>query len=251
MWSAGELREYFRFDIARLRMAAGRLQQVDDQLKKLRSRLEARAIELAIEADGGPPGDGGEDGSIGEIRVVTLRAAQAQATAELARRSALQEVLGHYQVGALPLIATMAVTRWIDALVSSVESGPRSQREALAKGHIDAGRIAHRMLATLRRRAGLRSGCGQLVCALVVAELSPRDLDELLSDQIEDGWVRALSARGVHSDKDAFNAVSAALREASRLLERMASQAEAACLALMKEESLLETRVKEGLKQRI
>lgn len=169
---------------------------------------------------------------LGPVDRVPLRAAQAQATAELARRAALREVLRHS--GALSLVAAMAVSRWVEAILASAGgAGDVERRVSMAKGHIDAGRLAHRMLATLRRGRGLRSGCGQLVCAVVVAELASPGIEEFLAEQIDDGWVRALAARGVHDDRGVLAAASAALRQGAELLEGMAEGAEPAARELV------------------
>lgn len=246
---ARELRDQFRFEITRLRVAAQRLQTVDERLRDLRIRLEQRAIELSNEADGGPPDAIGGGYEEGDVQVVTLRAAQAQATAELARKSALGEVLRH--TGALSLVVSMAVSRWIDAILTSLapvvgdkfSHEEASRREALVRSHLHAGRLAHRMLMTLRRKSGLRSGCGLVVCSLVVAELAPPDLEPFLEEQIDEGWRRAQTARGVRSEQQAREAISAALREGAYLLERMATKAEAAAQQLVIEESSVESKV--------
>lgn len=263
MTSAAAIRHHLRFDVARLRAAACRLQAVDGDLRTLRARLEARARALAAEADGEPaPRLDAEEPE--EVGLTALRVAQAQATAELARRATLGEVLRH--ADAFSLIATMAVARWIDTLVSSLPPANRvssphreapgtalpadlERRAALAKGHIDAGRIAHRMLASLKRRAGLRSGCGQLVCAVVVAELAPADLQEYLDEQIEEGFVRALKARGVKEPADAMAAASAALREGARLLESMTARAAPAAEALLAQAAVVEERIESVMRR--
>lgn len=243
---AASIRDHLRFDVARLRTAAARLESVDGQLRTLRHQLEARARDLADEADG-ELSPCGEDEQ-GPIHVVPLRTAQAQATAALARRAALRDVLAHS--GALSLVAAMAVARWVQAILTlSTREGQGSpeRREALAKGHVDAGRLAHRMLATLRRGAGLRSGCGQLTCAVVVAELAPGDLQEFLDEQIEEGLSRALNARRVKSGEAALGAASAALRTGARLLERMAERAEPAVQDLVRRAERVEDDVAAGL----
>ena len=240
------IRHYLRFDVARLRASTVRLQSVHSTLQTLRERLEARAGLLAREATEawnpapGQPSPG--------VTALPVRTAQAQATAELARRAALGEVLRHS--GALPLIATMAVARWVEAILNGLPSTELSleKRAALAKGHIDAGRLAHRMLATLRPRAGLRSGCGQLVCAVVVAELAPPDLEAFVAEEIEDGWVRALGARGVLNEDDALRAASCAVREACRLLESMTARAAPAAAELVEQAEEVEARVARELR---
>ncbi len=237
MHRAEQIRDHLRFDVARLARAAERLKTVDAQLRRLRGKLEQRAFTLA--EDGvNPRGSAGLDAA-------PIRSAQAQATADLARRAALGDVLRHS--GALPLVASMAVSRWVDAIRVLPGEGSRNRRIAAAKGHIDAGRIAHRMLATLRSRSGVRSGCGQLVCAVVVAELSPPDLCSFCSEQVEEGWERALAARDIHDEDSALGAASAALREGARLLESMARRAELAVGSLLEQAEAVEARVARDL----
>lgn len=239
-----DVRHHLRFDVARLRSAALRVQAVDDQLRGLRRRLEARAGVLRDEADGESAyHDAPEPGPVDPT---PLRNAQAQATAELARRAALREVLRHSS--AFSLVAAMAVSRWVQAIVSSAAGGASLERQiSSAKGHIDAGRLAHRMLVTLRRGRGLRSGCGQLVCAVVVAELTPPELSEFLAEEIEEGLGRALTARGVRSHADALAAASAALRQGAKLLEGMAERAEPAALDLVTRADAVEGEVERRL----
>lgn len=247
MGSAETLRHHLRFDVRRLQSAALRLQSVDATLRSLKDRLQERAVRLTAEAGGEPCAPAGDEEDW--EHPVALRTAQAQAMADLARRATLREVLR--QAGALSLVATMAVARWIEALVLSTEEGAEgdlARRQAQAKGHIDAGRIAHRMLATLRSRAGLRSGCGQLVCAVVVAEMTPPDLAEFLNEEIEEGYTRALNARGVDDEAGVLTAASAALREGARLLERMAARAEPAAQVLLDKAQTLESDVARSIR---
>lgn len=249
MRSAEAVRHHLRFDVARLRAAAARLQGVDDGLRGLRFRLEARARILTDEADGEPCPRSEEDPGH-ELDIVPLRTAQAQATAALARRAALGEVLAHS--GALSLVAAMAVSRWVQAVLTLSETRriPAERLNTLAKGHVDAGRLAHRMLATLRSKAGLRSGCGQLACAVVVAELAPCEASEFLDEQIEEGLARALHARGVRDEAHALSAASAAIREGARLLERMAERAEPAAEDLLSRAERVEADVEAKLRIR-
>lgn len=240
MTDAATLRAYFRLDVARLRRSARRLRDVDGALRELKRRLEYRTVQLRDEARRAETG--AEDGP-GPVATLPIRNAQAQATAELARRAALGEVLRH--ASALSLVSTMAVARWVEAVEGQLpeSGGSERRRRALAKGHIDAGRIAHRTLVSLRRRAGLRSGCGQLACAVVVAELAPPDLGPFLDEQIEEGYQRALRARGVHRPDDALAAVAAALREGTRLLDRMVASAAPAAEDLLRQADEVEARV--------
>lgn len=252
MSRAEAIRHQLRFDVARLGQAAARLQGVDDGLRALKHRLEARSRVLRDEAAGVAEPLEPEPAL---CPVTPIRSAQAQATAELARRAALGEVLRH--AGTLPLLATMAVSRWLDALQSQLpadaagEDPERHARaQALAKGHIDAGRLAHRMLRTMRRGTGMRSGCSQLVASVVVAELAPPALGGFVAEQIEEGMERALRFRGVRAEADALRAASAALREGARLLESMADRAEAAVAQLRDQADAVEDRVAADLAPR-
>lgn len=239
---AAALRARFRLDIARLRQSATKLRTVDGDLRALKHRLERRAAELRDEA--GSASEHHLDDTPGPVSRLPIRMAQAQATAELARRAALGELLRH--ANALALVCTMAVSRWIEAIERPPGEGARSEsrRQALAKGHIDAGRVAHRTLAMLRRGRGLESGCGQLVCALVVSEIAPPGLERYLDEQIEEGFARASRSRG---DEAVYAAVSAALREGARLLESMAERAGPGASELLRQADDIEARVEADL----
>ncbi len=234
---AEEIRHRLRFDVQRLRVAAHRLQAVDETLKALKRRLEIRAANLSSSAKRDAEPEIGGDG------LVHLRFAQAQATAQLAKKATLSEVLRHSS--RIALIASMAVNRWLGAL-GDVGSGARSPSEAMLKGHIDAGRIAHRTLVGLKPRAGLKSGCGQLACAVVVAEFTPESQLSFVEEQIEEGLDRGRRARGIRSDNDVLKAVSAALRVGAELLEKMVESAEPAAQNLLNEAELVEDKVKES-----
>lgn len=230
------VRQRLAFDVERLRGAASRIERVDEALARLKRELEHRATALAGQATSRVLPELGGDG------LFQIRHAQAQATAELARRATLGEVLAHS--GRLALIASMAVSRWVSALA---QLGRSPHAEVVIKGHIDAGRLAHRMLVTLRPQDDLKSGCGQVASAVVVAELVHQDNLAFVSEQIEEGLVRGQSARGVHSPEDVVAAASRALRSAASLLERMAKDAEPAALDLSRRADEVEAEVARAL----
>lgn len=234
--SASTIRATLAFDVQRLRTAARRLDAVDSGLMALKRRLEARATNLTDEARQHVEPEMGGEGA------VPLRYAQAQATAELARRAKLGEVLT--QVGRLSLIASMAVNRWVSALN---KADAKVLPEFVLKGHIDAGRVAHRMLVTLRPRDKLRSGCGQLASSVLVAELVHPDNLAFVEEQIVEGLFRGRNARGLRSDEDVLSAVSRALRAGAKLLERMADKAEPAAQTLAQQAEAVESEVAERL----
>lgn len=233
---AHEVRERLAFDVERLRVAAVRLERVDAALMELRQRLESRAMALAGEAMHQAPPLLGGDGR------AQIRTAQALATAHLARRVALGEVLR--SSSRLSLIVAMAVNRWVSALRSISE---RETSERILRAHIEAGRVAHRLLKILRPKDELRSGVGQLTSAVVVAEFAhPANADDV-ADKIEEGLYRARAARGVRSDDDAVAAASRALRAAAQLVATMADSAEPAVHALLVEAD----GVEEGIASRL
>src|SRR5688572_3327874 len=179
--TAFDVRERLSFDVERLRAAAHRLEGVDARLRDLRKRLEARAAHLAEQA---------KDGVVDDEGGVQIRRSQAHATAHLAKRAALGEVLR--SSSPVSLIAAMAASRWVGALknLASEKTG-----ETTIKAHIEAGRVAHRLLGILKPKGGIRSGTGQLTSAVVVAELAhPANL-VFVEEQIEEGLYRARSAR--------------------------------------------------------
>lgn len=239
MLNAKDIRDRLSFDVGRLRAAGNRMERVDEALRRLKKQLEERAGVLSGEALGrGKPelaGDG----------LVHLRYAQAHATAELARRAALGEVLQHS--GRLALIACMAVSRWIWALRTLEEPGVPV---LVVKGHIDWGRLAHRMLVTLSPKEQLRSGCGQLASAVVVAEFAHEAHAGYVVEQIEEGLDRGRSARGVQDEADAVSAASRALRVSADLLERMLETAEPAARDLALEAETVETAIEAALSGR-
>lgn len=231
-----EVRKRLAFDIERLAAAALRMEQVDAMLSDLKRRLEARATLLCDRATEreAPEIDG--DG------LIHIRYAQAHATAELARRATLGDVLSHK--GRLSLIASMAVARWVNALR---ELHTEPTHESVIKGHIDAGRLAYRTLKVLRRKDGLLSGCGHLTAAVVVADFVHSENAPFIDDELEVALDRAKNARGVHSDEDVVSTASRALRAGADLLERMASHAEPAAAELLSQAEDVEQTVRQGL----
>ena len=236
MFTAPQIRARLAFDVERLRMAARRLESTDRALRRLKQalehRVEALTGEATLESDAEIHGSG----------AVQIRYAQAQATATLARQAALGEVLKH--TGSLSLIASMAVSRWVAALGDLTSL--RVSR-SMIKAHVDAGRIAHRMLATLRPQADLRSGCGQITSAAVVAEFVHPDDLAVVHEQLEDGLHRGRRARGIDSDEDVLAAASRALRAAADLLERMAGRAEPVAADLLARAETVESQVEAEL----
>ena len=238
-FGAEQIRARLSFDVERLRGAARRLESVDRSLVCLKRALENRVEALTGEATAA------SDAEIHGSGSVHIRYAQAQATAHLARRAALGEVLQH--AGRLSLIASMAVSRWVTALV---EVGTSRSSPSVIKAHVDAGRIAHRMLATLRPQADLRSGCGQVSSAAVVAEFVHSDDLPIVFEQLEEGLSRGRRARGIESDDDVMAAASRALRTAAELLERMAKTAEPAAQELLEQADVVEQEVEADLTAR-
>lgn len=227
---AREIRGQLAFDVERLRSAVARVEGIDGTLSSLKTKLVARARTLATEAasDVVMSGDG----------TVQLRRAQAQAIASIASRAALGEVLA--ASSRLSLVTAMAVSRWVGALRAL---SPRPASEVVLRSHIEAGRVAHRLLSIFRPKDQLRSGVGQLVASVVVAELAHADDIVAVDEQLEEGLHRARNARGVRTDDDAIAAASRALRSAAKLLEELADEAEPAARALVAEADTVETRV--------
>src|SRR5258708_3217337 len=117
MKNASEVRSRLHFDVERLRQAAHRLEKIDHQLTSLRRGLETRAAHLAREAMSSGPTHAGEG-------IVQIRRSQAQATAHLAKRAALGEVLR--SSSPLALIAAMAASRWVGSL-RPIEKDPMNE----------------------------------------------------------------------------------------------------------------------------
>lgn len=229
--SASEVRAKLSFDVERLRSAAQRLEGVDANLSDLRSRLEARAAHLAHEAKEQSSDDG-----------VHIRRSQAHATAHLAKRAQLGEVLR--SSSPLSLIAAMAASRWVGALKQLSRA---KTSETTIRAHIEAGRVAHRLLGVLKPRGGLRSGLGQLTSAVVVAELAHPENAVFVAEQIEEGLDRARAARGVSNELEAIAGASRALRVAAELLESMADRSEPAASALISEADQVEEKIRADL----
>lgn len=232
------VRDRLRFDVERLRQAAGQLHALEDQLRAMRNGLEARADDLGRHAtERGAAEMGGGDGSR-----VSLLYAQAQALAELARRMNLSEILLR-RSGRLSLIACMALGRWIEALAALAE-GPVS--EGTIRQHVRAGRLAHRTLRTLRPGSGMRRYCGLLTSSLVVAEFVHPANRADVEGHMDSGIARA-RLRPSRSDEVILEAVSAALRTGARLVEGMVDRAEPAVLMLASSAETLESDVEARL----
>lgn len=236
-FTASAIRARLAFDVERLKSAAERLATLERALHHLQENLEVRATDLSGQATVAGRPESSEDGE------VSVRYAQAHATATLARRAKMGEILA--KSGHLSLIATMAVNRWVSALEQNATT-PTS--DAVIKGHIDAGRLAHRMLVTLRPRDQLRSGCGQLVSAVVVAELVHPSNQAFVAEQIEEGLHRGLLARSVRTESDVIEAASRALRAGAKLLESMANRVAPALESLTQEAEEVEAAVEAALR---
>ena len=220
--SIQEVRQRLAFDIERLALAAHRMERVDGMLSDLKRRLEARASKLSDQATANEHPEIGGDG------LIHIRYAQVHATAELARRATLGDVLRHS--GRLSLIASMAVTRWVNAL-RELAAAPAN--ELVIKGHIDAGRLAYRTLMVLRPKDGLKAGCGHLTAAVVVAEFVHAENGPFIEDELEVALDRALVARGIQEADEAVQVASRAIRAGAELLESMAAKAEPAAAELL------------------
>jgi hypothetical protein len=239
MLGASQILERLCFDVDRLRDAALRLERVDEALLALRRHLEARARLLTKEATAHARPELSGSGRI------SIRYAQAHAVAHLARRAALGEVLkqGSY----LPLIAAMATSRWVAAL-RNVSAAPRG--EVALRSHIEAGRVAYRVLRSLRRKRGLVPGVGQLASAAVVAQFAHALDRPYVDEQLEEGLDRAARSSSALTDVEAaLGAASLALREGACLLEELAKEAEPATEKLLEEADGLERRVELNLRQ--
>lgn len=233
------VRDRLRFDVERLRQAAGQLHDLEDRLRTLRGDLEARADHLGRNAteQGAAELGGGEWGR------VALLYAQAQALADLARRTSLSEILLR-RSGRLSLVACMALGRWIEAL-SALSDRPVS--ENAIRQHVRAGRLAHRTLRTLKPSSGMRRYCGLLTSSLVVAEfVHPANAPDI-EGHIDSGIARAHLRPG-RSDDAILEAVSAALRTGARLVEDMVDRAEPTVRLLASSAETLESDVEDRLR---
>ncbi len=229
-----EVRGRLRFDVDRLRDAAWRLERVDEALGQLRRHLEARARMLSRDATAeGRPELAASGG-------VHLLYAQAAATAELARKASLGEILS---TTSLSLIASMAVSRWLWALRTA---GHEPRGATVVRAQIEGGRIAYRTLAALRGKRGLVAGMGQLASAVVVAELVHKEDQRFLEAELASAIARAEKTADA-TGEDMMLAASQAIRDAAELLERMAARAEPAIQRLLEEADQVEARVAAAL----
>ena len=230
------VRSRLGFGVSRLANAATRLEDIDIALYQLKCRLEDRAQKLAEE------GNAMDDvpGSYGEKRI---RLAQAHATAQLARRAVLTETLRSRR-RAISVMAALAVSRWVSALrqISPEPVGHRKTRL-----HIESGRIACRVLRSVRRGRGLKEGVSLLGSALVVAEFVHPDDYATAEKSIEDGLHRARFSRAIHSQEQAIEACSLLLGEAAHILEQIAERAEPAVDHLLAESTRVESDVQSDL----
>jgi hypothetical protein len=234
MPSPSEVRRRLAFDIERLAAAADRMERVDAQLHALRRHLQDRACSLSEGATGveRPESDG----------LIHIQYAKAQATAELARKATLRDVLTHS--GALSLIASMAVTRWVAAL-RELTKAPAAELQI--KAHIDTGRLAYRTLSVLRPKHGLLTGCGHLTSAVVVAEFVHPDDAPFIEDELEVALDRGRTARGIGTIEDVVTVASKAIRAGAELLESMALEAEPAAADLLAKADAVEATVEASL----
>lgn len=231
--ASASIRAQLKFDVERLRDAAWRLERVDDALGALRRHLEVRAERLAREPGVGlkeppPPSEG------------SRRYAQAVAVGALARRATIREVFSKDSVS---LVAAMAAGRWLSTM-RSLGLAPRGTR--LVEAQVEAGRVAYRMLAALRRREGVVAGLGQLVAAVVVAELVHDTDRAVIAREIDEGLARGHRVTGL-DDVELVRACSRALREAASLLERLARRAEPSVRRLLEEADGIEREAAEAL----
>lgn len=209
------IQTHLRFDVERLRASAQRLFEVETHLWKLRDHLETRAQRLRVQAM-----DAGAAELGGSASRTQVWYAQAQAAAELAKTATMQGILRPN--GRLALIAAMALNRWVNAL-QSLSEAPVS--EAVIARHVQAGRLAHRTLRTLKPNSGMRRYCGVLTSSLVVSEFVHPDNEAQIREEIQKGITRAKLDRH-RSDEVILEAVSAALRTGARLAESTAEKAE-------------------------
>ena len=235
------LRTRFRFDVARLRAAAVRVDEVDRQLKLAREGLSLRsghwaklALDLRLPESEGP-------------EPVQVLYAKAQAASLLARRAGLRDLLAT-AVDGLAVVSSMATSRWVSSLQGL---GRYPHGEALVRPHIEAGRVAYRVLRSVRRVLEHVEGLGQFTSALVVAEfVHPRDAD-YVAGHLREGLRRARAhAAPNQSDEVLFGYCSDALREATFLLESVADRSEPLARALVGEADGLEAHVEAELRAR-
>ncbi|MEM1023227.1 MAG: hypothetical protein AAF627_14680 [Myxococcota bacterium] len=209
------IQTHLRFDVERLRASAQRLFEVEAHLLRLRDHLEHRAQGLRVQAM-----DAGAAELGGSASRTQIWYAQAQAAAELAKTATMQGILRPN--GRLALVAAMALNRWVAAL-QSLSEGPVS--ETVIFRHVQAGRLAHRTLRTLKPQSGMRRYCGVLTSSLVVSEFVHPGNAGHVAQEMKRGIERAKLDRR-RSDEVILEAVSAALRTGARLAESTAEKAE-------------------------
>ena len=234
------VRDRLRFDVERLRQAAGSLHALEGQLRALKTDLEHRADDLGRHAAAQGAAELGGSGDWGRVSVVY---AQAQALADLARKTSLTDILLR-RSGRLSLVACMALGRWIEAL-SQLADHPVS--ETTIRQHVRAGRLAHRTLRTLKPGSGMRRYCGLLTSSLVVAEfVHPANVEDI-EGHMDSGIARA-RLRPSRTDEAILEAVSAALRTGARLVEGMVDRADPAVKLLASSAETLERDVENRLR---
>lgn len=232
------LRARFRFDVARLRSAAARVDEVDRQLRGARDSLRSKSggwTKLAIDLR--HPELGGSEG-------VQLLYAKAHAAAALSRRATLRELLST-AVDGLAIVSSMATSRWVASL-QGLRDHPHG--ETLLRSHIEAGRMAYRVLRSVRRQLRHVEGLGQLTSAIVVLEFAHPTDQAYVAGHAFEGLARARSnAEETEGDEVLYGYASAALREATSVLESVAARSEPLATKLVGDADLLEARVEAGL----
>ncbi|MBI4816415.1 MAG: hypothetical protein HY791_09155 [Deltaproteobacteria bacterium] len=199
------------------------MELVDTRVSELRARLFSRAKVLSIEATN-PQTHPAE---------ASLAAAQAHALASLARKVALAELLADPGGGSLSLIAAMAVSRWLSELRREPKRGRALRLE------LEAGRVAHRVLRSIRRHRGLEPGHGRLVSAIVAFEFAHPAERAYLESIVE--------SEAGEKVEEAVLAASSALREAALVLEWAATRAEPRIAKLEADAALAEGKVRSSL----
>lgn len=232
------LRARFRFDITRLRSAAVRVDEVDRRLRLARESLGIRSrafAKLGLDL---------ERPELGGTERVQLLYAKAHAAALLARRAGLRDLLSSAADG-LALVSSMATSRWVASL-HGLRRYPHG--DALVRPHIEAGRVAYRVLRSVRRSLTHVEGLGQLTSALVVLEfVHPKD-EAYVAAHVLEGLSRARSNRAPgQTDEMLFGYCSAALREATLILEAVADRSEPLVAGLVGEADQLEADIEARL----
>ena len=237
--SSDELRDRLAFAVSRLAQAADRLQDVDFELYSLKVRLEKRALELAEE--------GNAVGSEQDYSSNRLRLAQSHAIAQLARKAVLTELVRSKRK-AIPMMAASAISRWIGSLRTLSARPVGSRRVRL---FVESGRVACRVLRSVRRGRGLQEGVSLLGSALVVAEFVHPDDYQYVETAIDEGLKRALFSRRIHSTEQAIETCSLLLRESAHILEQIAARAEPAVDDLLERSATVEDEVQSELSESI